>query len=36
MIALEVDAPASGRVPAEDYLHPEDWRLLGEIQYTYH
>ncbi len=34
MTALEIDAPITGRIPREDYLHPDDWRLLGEIQHA--
>ncbi|KAI3322865.1 hypothetical protein HD806DRAFT_536045 [Xylariaceae sp. AK1471] len=30
--SLELERSASGRVPVEDYLHTDDWRVLGEIQ----
>lgn len=30
--SLELEGPASGRVPVEDHLYPDDWRVLGEIQ----
>jgi hypothetical protein len=30
--SLELQRSASGRVPVEDYLYTDDWRVLGEIQ----
>lgn len=32
MMALELDGSAAARIPSEDQLSTEDWRLLGEIQ----
>ncbi len=32
LVALEVEGSVSSRIAAEDYLHPGDWRILGEIQ----
>jgi hypothetical protein len=32
LMALELDGSATARIPSEDQLSTEDWRLLGEIQ----
>jgi hypothetical protein len=33
LMALELDGSAAARIPSEDQLSTEDWRLLGEIQH---
>ena len=32
--SIEFRGPASGRLPAEDHLSPDDWRMLHQIEYA--